>query len=59
MTGLLPVIARSGPHFGEEAPLVGRNGSGTLFATHCNLLCDFCQKYEIKPVRRGKEHYLQ
>ena len=36
-TGLLPVIASFGPHFGEEPPLVGTNGSGTIFVTHCNL----------------------
>ncbi len=34
-------------HFGEEAPLVGKNGSGTIFFTHCNLLCTFCQNYDI------------
>ncbi len=35
------------PHFGEEAPLVGRWGSGTVFFSHCNLLCVFCQNWEI------------
>ncbi len=54
-TGLLPVIASSGPHFGEEAPLVGQNGSGTIFATHCNLSCDFCQNYEISQCGTGLE----
>ncbi|MDZ7833755.1 MAG: radical SAM protein [Desulfobacterales bacterium] len=34
-------------HFGEEAPLVGRNGSGTIFFTHCNLMCCFCQNFDI------------
>lgn len=34
-------------HFGEEAPLVGIHGSGTIFFTYCNLLCNFCQNYEI------------
>lgn len=34
-------------HFGEEAPLVGKNGSGTIFFTHCNLMCTFCQNYDI------------
>jgi putative pyruvate formate lyase activating enzyme len=42
-TGLLPVVSGSGPHFGEEPPLVGRNGSGTVFVSHCNLACEFCQ----------------
>lgn len=35
------------PHFGEEPPLVGRNGSGTVFFSRCNLLCVFCQNWEI------------
>jgi len=34
-------------HFGEEAPLVGSRGSGTIFFTHCNLLCNFCQNFDI------------
>lgn len=35
------------PHFGEERPLVGRGGSGTIFFSNCNLLCVFCQNWEI------------
>jgi putative pyruvate formate lyase activating enzyme len=35
------------PHYGEERPLVGRGGSGTIFFSHCNLLCVFCQNWEI------------
>ncbi|MDP2797010.1 MAG: radical SAM protein [Methanoregula sp.] len=54
-TGLLPVIASYGPHFGEEPPLVGRNGSGTIFVTHCNLACAFCQNYDISQCGRGNE----
>jgi putative pyruvate formate lyase activating enzyme len=41
------MVASYGPHFGEEAPLVGTGGSGTIFFSHCNLLCIFCQNYEI------------
>ena len=40
-------VASFGPHFGEERPLVGRNGSGTIFFSHCNLHCVFCQNWEI------------
>ncbi|MCL2789494.1 MAG: hypothetical protein FWD79_02500 [Desulfobulbus sp.] len=40
-------IASYGPHFGEEAPLVGRGGSGTVFFAGCNLCCCFCQNYGI------------
>jgi len=43
------------PHFGEEAPLVGRHGSGTIFFTHCSLLCTFCQNYDISHQGVGKE----
>jgi len=35
------------PHFGEEKPLVGGGGSGTIFLTHCNLRCVFCCNWEI------------
>ncbi len=41
-------------HFGEEAPLVGRYGSGTIFFTHCNLKCNFCQNFEISHKGVGK-----
>jgi len=54
-TGLLPGIASFGPHFGEEPPLVGRNGSGTLFVSRCNLACGFCQNYDISQCGRGSE----
>jgi putative pyruvate formate lyase activating enzyme len=40
-------VASFGPHFGEEAPLVGRHGSGTIFFSSCNLRCCFCQNYDI------------
>ena len=43
------------PHFGEEAPLVGRNGSGTIFFTYCNLGCVFCQNYDISHLGHGEE----
>jgi putative pyruvate formate lyase activating enzyme len=35
------------PHFGEERPLVGRNGSGSIFFAGCNLLCAYCQNWEL------------
>ncbi len=43
------------PHFGEELPLVGRNGSGTIFFSNCNLRCVFCQNYPIAHEGRGRE----
>jgi putative pyruvate formate lyase activating enzyme len=52
-TGRHAIIASYGPHFGEEAPLVGRNGSGTVFFAHCNLSCIFCQNYDISHKGHG------
>jgi putative pyruvate formate lyase activating enzyme len=46
-TGGRAVVADFAPHFGEERPLVGEGGSGTIFFAHCNLRCLFCQNYEI------------
>jgi putative pyruvate formate lyase activating enzyme len=58
------------PHFGEEAPLVGEGkglviadafglshsgGSGTIFLTNCNLLCVYCQNYDISHLGEGRE----
>lgn len=46
-TGAMARVASAGPHFGEEAPLVGRGGSGTIFFAGCNLACVFCQNHDI------------
>jgi len=48
------VVSSHGPHFGEEAPLVGLQGSGTIFFTHCNLRCIFCQNYTISQLGQGR-----
>lgn len=53
--GDLPVVASFGPHYGEERPLVGRRGSGTIFFSHCNLHCDFCQNYSLSQQGEGRE----
>ena len=53
--GYWPVVSAYHPHFGEEAPLVGKYGSGTIFLTSCNLACVFCQNYEISQLRIGQE----
>ncbi len=45
-------------HFGEERPLVGRHGSGTIFLTHCNLRCVFCQNWHISHMGRGSNRTL-
>jgi len=48
------VISSAFPHFGEEPPLVGNRGSGTIFLTHCNLQCVFCQNYDISHQGHGE-----
>ncbi len=50
-----PVIHSAQPHFGEEIPLVGQNGSGTIFFSHCNLRCVFCQNWPISHEGRGRQ----
>jgi putative pyruvate formate lyase activating enzyme len=47
------VVGSYGAHFGEERPLVGRRGSGTIFFSHCNLYCIFCQNYDISHGGEG------
>ena len=54
-TGDKPFISSYGPHFGEEKPLVGRFGSGTIFMGNCNLGCLFCQNYSISHLGEGME----
>jgi len=53
-TGRQAWVSSFDPHFGEEAPLVGRHGSGTIFFTHCNLMCTFCQNYDISHQGMGE-----
>jgi putative pyruvate formate lyase activating enzyme len=54
-TGDKPFISSYGPHFGEEKPLVGKFGSGTIFMGNCNLGCLFCQNYSISHLGEGIE----
>jgi putative pyruvate formate lyase activating enzyme len=54
-SGEKAVVSSFNPHFGEEAELVGTHGSGTLFFTHCNLLCNFCQNNDISHGGEGQE----
>ena len=65
----LPTVIRAAPHFGEEPCITGKNGSGAIFFTGCNLKCIFCQNEEISTKGIGKVvsinelvnimHYLQ
>ena len=52
-TGERAIVSSFNPHFGEESPLVGSHGSGTIFFARCNLLCLFCQNYEISHEGEG------
>ncbi|MDI6725376.1 MAG: hypothetical protein QMD32_00295 [Smithellaceae bacterium] len=54
-TGAKARVASFHAHFGEEATLVGSRGSGTIFMGSCNLLCSFCQNYEISHLGEGVE----
>jgi len=53
-TGELAMVSSYMPHFGEESPISGDHGSGTIFFTHCNLLCSFCQNFDISHEGRGQ-----
>jgi putative pyruvate formate lyase activating enzyme len=54
-TGRKAKVASYSAHFGEEAPLVGDRGSGTIFISSCNLFCSFCQNYDISHRGEGTE----
>lgn len=54
-TGREAIVSSYGPHFGEEAPLVGKHGSGTIFFANCNLTCLFCQNYSISQLGEGQK----
>ncbi len=53
--GALARVASFGPHFGEETPLVGSHGSGTIFFAGCSLKCCFCQNCDISHGMGGRE----
>jgi putative pyruvate formate lyase activating enzyme len=54
-TGERAVVSSYGPHFGEEAPLVGTGSSGTVFFAYCSLHCVFCQNCSISQLGEGSE----
>ena len=54
-TGELARVHSAGPHHGEEAPLRGSNGSGTIFFSWCNLRCVFCQNWDISQKGLGRD----
>jgi putative pyruvate formate lyase activating enzyme len=54
-TGALAVVGSYGAHFGEEAPLSGRFGSGTIFFGGCNMRCLYCQNWQLSWKTEGRE----
>ncbi|MDR2426970.1 MAG: radical SAM protein [Endomicrobium sp.] len=54
-TGNKILISSYNVHMGEEPPITGKNGSGTIFFTNCTLKCVFCQNYPISQMGNGKE----
>jgi putative pyruvate formate lyase activating enzyme len=54
-TGRWPYVASAFAHFGEEDCLRGWNGSGTIFFSYCNLMCVFCQNWDISTSNAGRE----
>jgi putative pyruvate formate lyase activating enzyme len=54
-SGDKPLISSFCAHYGEESPLVGSRGSGTIFFANCNLSCVFCQNYDISQYGIGEE----
>jgi putative pyruvate formate lyase activating enzyme len=52
--GDMPLVSSVGPHFSEESVLVGSGGSGTIFFAGCNLVCVFCQNFDISHHRHGR-----
>lgn len=51
--GVLPRVFRYGPHFGEEPPVSGSRGSGTVFFSHCTLRCVYCQNHPWSQAGEG------
>ncbi len=54
-TKLKALVASYGPHHGEEDPLRGWRGSGTIFFSWCNLRCQYCQNADISQSPAGRE----
>jgi putative pyruvate formate lyase activating enzyme len=54
-TGERAVVNSYGPHHGEEDPLRGQRGSGTIFFSWCSLRCVFCQNWELSQKGQGNE----
>jgi putative pyruvate formate lyase activating enzyme len=58
MAGYKPVISSVIPHHGEEPPISGTGGSGTIFFSYCNMKCVYCQNYQISQEFEGVEYSI-
>jgi len=56
--GYNPVISSAIPHHGEEPPISGSRGSGTIFFSYCNMKCVYCQNYQISQEHEGTENNI-
>jgi len=54
-TALRPKVCSFMPHYGEEPPISGSCGSGTIFFSYCNMACCYCQNYEFSQMEAGRE----
>jgi putative pyruvate formate lyase activating enzyme len=57
-SGAKPIVSSNNVHMGEEPPLVGTGGSGTIFFTNCTLRCVYCQNYPISQLGVGRERAI-
>ncbi len=57
--GHLPTVSSYNPHHGEEPPLSGSRGSGTIFFTYCTMKCIYCQNYPISQLDEGRDVSLE
>jgi len=57
--GMKVRVSSFGPHFGEEPPLVGRHGSGTIFFAWCNMRCVYCQNADVSSFGHGEDHTIE
>lgn len=57
--GMKVRVSSFGPHFGEEPPLVGRHGSGTIFFAWCNMRCVYCQNADVSAFGHGEDHTIE
>ena len=58
-TALLPKVFSCMPHHGEEPPISGQNGSGTIFFSNCNMRCIYCQNFKFSQAGMGKEVQIE